>query len=365
MILKLLLALVTVTTAMPIYAQIFKLNVTDYGLGAGTPAFVNFVNAEISKIQNEINKDLPSAPPQRLMEGMANSSVMAGKGIGSDYASNMSVLLIGGAVGVGADLAKDKDTNSDISGVGVAPGLIIGTNLGFLDTRSILGMDTNRLNVYFNFMNYSLDKKISEEAGKESAANLKMLAMGIHIRYDWIKARGSKLLGWGGVKFHTGYEYNKTSIAFNSTINETVNETSSNGEVISGTISGKPAANILVNTGSIPVELSTDVQLLYILSLYTGLGLDYNFGQAKGDGALNAGNSPINCTGGVCGVGPGTTLQVKPEANIDATGKVETLLYRAFAGVQINLPWTRVFVQVDKSLSNDLVGATAGVRFVF
>lgn len=363
MILKLFLAVVTLSVATSTYAQIFKLNVTSYGAGAGNATFENFVNAEIQKIQTEINKDLPSAPPQRLMEGMANSSVMAGKGIGSDYASNMSVFLIGAGVGVGADLAKDKDTKSDISGVGVAPGFIVGTNLGFLDTSTILGMDTNRLNIYFNFLNYSLDKKMSDEPGKESSAGLKMLAMGVHIRYDWIKGSGSKLLGWGGVKFHTGYEYNRTNIDFSSTINETVNETSSNGEILNGTINGKPSAKILVNTGSIPVELSTDVQLLYILSLYTGLGVDYNFGQAKGDGALNAGNSPINCTNGACGAG--TTVQVKPEANIDATGKVETLLYRAFAGVQVNLPWTRIFVQVDKSLSNDLIGATAGLRFAF
>jgi hypothetical protein len=351
-------------------AQIFTLNVTDYGVAPGSPgynAFKNFVDSEIQKIEAEINKDLPSAPPERLMEGMANSSVMAGKGIGSDYASNMSVFLIGAGVGAGMDLAEDKTTRSDISGVGIAPGVVIGTNLSFLDTARILGMDTNRLNLYVNFMNYGHNQIINEDPGKEASAQLDMMAMGVHFRYDWIKGKGSKLLGWGGIKFHFGYEYNKTNIAFKSKINESVSETDSDGNEISGNISGTPTANILVNTHSIPLEFSTDIQILYILSLYGGLGADYSFGEASGSGALNSGTSPVTCTnpspGEACS--GGATVQVKPEANIDATGKVNPLNFRGFAGVQINLPFVRVFGQVDKSLGSDLIGATAGVRFVF
>ena len=351
-------------------AQIFRLRVSDYGVDENSPLFEqfkSFVDTEIAKIEKDINKDLPSGQPHRLMEGMANSSVMAGKGIGSDYASNMSVFLIGGGIGAGADLAKDETTDSDLSGVGVAPGLIIGTNLGFMDTAKILGMDTNRLNVYLNFMGYKHKQQLDDKPGKESSAELDMTAMGVHFRYDWIQPRGSKLLGWGGVKFHLGYEYNKTDITFNSKINENVSQTDANGNVISGDIEGSPTAKILVNTHSIPFEISTDVQLLYVLSLYGGLGVDYNFGQAKGIGSLNAAPSPVGCTnpspGELCS--GGTDVEVTPEANIDATGKVNPFTYRGFAGVQINLPYLRIFGQVDKSLGDDLIGATAGVRFVF
>ncbi|HXH73501.1 MAG TPA: hypothetical protein VNJ08_00950 [Bacteriovoracaceae bacterium] len=346
-------------------AQIFKLRITDYGAAAGNTPFESFINTEILKIESEINKELPSAPPQRLMEGMANSSVMAGKGIGSDYASNMSVLLIGAGVGVGADLEKDEATDSDLSGVGVAPGLVVGANLGFMDTKSILGMDTNRLSLYVNFMKFSKEQDLEDEPGKESSAEIDTLNLGVHLRYDWIKGKGNSFLGWGGVKLHTGWEYNKTSLQFNSKISEAVpSSTGPGGEIISGTITGAPNATIDVATHSIPFEISTDVQLLYVLSLYTGLGADLSFGQAEGGGSLNSGNSPITCTGGACG-GGGTTVQVKPEANIDATGKVDSLLFRGFAGVQFNIPFVRVFVQVDKSLGNDLIGATAGLRFVY
>src|SRR5690606_7063454 len=152
--------------------------------------------------------------------------------------------------------------------------------------------------------------------------------------------------------------YNKTDLTFSTSINEEINASGPTGEVINDTITGSPRATILVNTHSIPLEISTDVQLLYILSLYGGLGVDFNFGQAKGDGALNSGTQQITCTGGTqCG--GGININVTPEANIDATGKVNSFTSRAFAGLQFNLPYVRIFGQVDKSLGDDLIGATA------
>ena len=163
-----------------------------------------------------------------------------------------------------------------------------------------------------------------------------------------------------------GFEYNKTKFGFKSQLNETINQTATTGEVINGTITGAPEASILANTMSIPLALSTDIQILYFVSIYTGAGVDYNMGQAKGKGELNGNNSTLSCSGGgICSGGGATTVTVKPVANLDTTSKVEPFLYRAFAGVQFNLPWTRIFVQVDKSLSNDLIGATAGLRFAF
>ena len=161
-----------------------------------------------------------------------------------------------------------------------------------------------------------------------------------------------------------GFEYNKTKFGFKSQLNETINQTASTGEEISGTITGAPEASILANTTSIPLALSTDIQILYFVSIYTGAGVDYNMGQAKGKGELNGNNSTLSCTSGTLCTTP-TTITVKPAANLNTSSKVEPFLYRAFAGVQFNLPWTRIFVQVDKSLSNDLIGATAGLRFVF
>lgn len=340
-------------------AQIFKLNLTS---GTGNNTADDFIRAELLKIQNQVNKDLPSAQPKRLMEGMADSSVMAGKGIGKDYASGMDVFLIGAGVGAGADLEKDKNTDSDISGVGVAPGAVFGLDLGFMDTKHILGLDTDKLNVYFNFMSLGHEQK-SGDTGEETNAEIKATSLGIHFRYDWIEGAGSKLFGWGGVKVHFGYQYNKTELAFSSQINERIEATGPGGEVINDAITGNPKATILVNTHSIPLEVSTNIQLLYLLSLYGGLGVDYNTGEAKGDGGFNS-SETVQCTGAGACTG-GVPINISAEANIDAKGKANPFTTRGFAGVQFNLPFLRVFVQADKAFGNDLIGATAGVRIVY
>jgi hypothetical protein len=342
---------------MPIYAQIFKLTFTP---SAGVPQVVtDAINAEILKSEKEINDGLPNASnPDRLMKGMANSSVMAGKGIGSDYASNMSVILIGAGVGVGADLEKNEEANTDLSGAGIQGGLILGTNLGWMDTRSILGLDTNKLNVYVNGMSYSHET----ETGDTKAA-IDLASYGVHFSYDWIKGSGSKWLGWGGVKIHWGYEYNKTTLKFDSKISETISTTDASG-TYSATVNANPNATIDVATHSIPLEISSSVQFLYLVSLYGGLGADYNIGSATGKGDLNSTPTPLSCSLGAC-PGGATSGTITTEANIDGKGKVNPFLFRGFAGVQLNLPFIRVFVQADKALGNDLIGATAGVRFVY
>lgn len=350
-------------------AQLFNLRVTDYGVdcdgGVAEQTFCNYIDTQLAEAEADINKDLPGGQPTRLMKGMADASVFAGKGIGTDYASKMDVLLVGAGVGVGADLHKDKTTDSDLSGAAVAPGFIVGTNLSWMDSKRLMGMDTDRLNLYFNFMNYSFEKNVNDKEGEKSDVALDMMALGVHFRYDWIEGAGSKWLGWGGVKFTFGYEYNKNDISFKSQITKDAGDfgSASGGETVTGTISGRPEATIQTATHSLPIALSTDVQFLYFLTMYGGLGADYNWGQAKGKGDVNGSDSALTCTGGACGAGQ--TVTVKPEANINATGKATAFTARAFAGLQLNLPYFRVFVQADKSLASEVIGATVGARFVY
>jgi hypothetical protein len=367
--LSLTAALLFLTLSLDASAQIFKLRTRFTGNTPGNQAhddFIQAIEAEIKKLQDEINDGLPNAESGRLMQGMANASVMAGKGIGSDYASNMDVAMVGFAMGVGVDMGRDPNTDSKMSGVGVSPGLILGGNLGFIK-RPILGLDPKRLNLYFNFMSFNMDSTLNDEPGKESTANLGMKNIGTHISYQWLPSKGTKWLArWGGVKLHTGYEYNRTNIAFATSINQDLDvdiPANAGGGTATATVEGKPRASIVARTHSIPLEISTDVQLLYVLSLYTGLGTDISWGMARAQAALNATDeAQVNCSGGCPG---GIQVGITPEANIAGSGRVNPLLFRGFAGLQFNIPLVRVFVQVDKAFGNDLIGATAGLRFVY
>jgi hypothetical protein len=336
-------------------AQLFKLTITN--ASALDPDVLSALQSTLSDIENRINKDLPSTESsERLLEGMANSSVMAGKGIGSDYASRMKVFMIGGGIGVGADLEKDKATDSDLSGLGVQGGIVVGTNLGWLNTKSILGLKTDHLNVYLNYLGYEFDRKLGSDNKNSIAADLKSL--GFHVSYDLVPSKGNSIFRWGGVKVHTGYEYNSTKLTFKSKINEEVDTSVPGGEV-TGTITGNPAAGIDVATQSIPLEISTNIQLLYFISLYTGVGFDFNLGDGKAGGSLNG--EPVNLNN--TGAGPNPVVQA--EANIEGKGGVSSYLTRGFVGAQLNFPHVNVFVQVDKAFGTELIGATAGLRLLY
>lgn len=338
-------------------AQIFRLNFTP--AGGMNPIVRAAIEAEVQKVEDEINSDLPNAStPSRLMEGMANSSVLAGKGIGSDYASGMEVLLIGAGAGVGADLEKNEDADADLSGAGVQGGLILGTNLSWMDTQRILGLDTNKLNVYVNFFKYDLEK-----ASGDTDVNADLSSYGLHFSYDWIEGSDSVWFGWGGLKLHAGYEYNSTKLRFKSQIEENVQVTEAGGTYTSN-ILANPLASIDVSTHSIPVEISTSLRFLYLFTLYGGLGADYNSGMAKGSGDLNSNSATVSCSG-VCSPAPGNVGTIDTAANIDGKGDVNPFTFRGFAGLQLNLPFVRIYGQVDKAFGSELVGATAGVRFVY
>ena len=344
-------------------AQLFTVKVTDYGGIEDFALLKRIVDERVLEFQNKVNDEYPSKGPDRIMKGMANSSVMASKGIGKDYASEMNLYLIGAGVGLAADLEHDETTDSDVSGIGAATGLVIGTKARNLNIQKLGGLDTSKLSLYTNFMKLGHDQEVMNNGGVESDLHVDLLNLGLHFKYDWLPGSGDQWLGWGGVKLHWGYEYNRTKFILNNEIDK-VFSASSDQDNINGRITGSPKYEILAQTHSVPLEISSDVRFLNIFTLFGGLGTDINYGKATGKGLLNGDVTPLLCTGtGVCG--GGRIIKVQVQANLDAEGKVNPLMLRGFTGLQLNLPYFRVFGQVDKAFGTELMAISAGLRFVY
>ena len=337
-------------------AQIFDLTrLTDTGNATLNAA----IDAELQKVENDINKDIPAGDPKRLMEGMANSQAASGKGLGTDYISYFDTFMVGGGVGLGADLEKNKEYDSDLSGAGVQGGVLLGLNLSAFTDGTILGMDTRDLTLVFNAFKFDINRKADDNTIKAS-----LTSFGFMGTYKWIKGDAARWFGWDGVRVHTGYQYSSTSLKLNTTINETVNETLGGGETLNGTITGAPAAQIDSSAHSIPLEISSGVNFLYVLSFYGGLGTDYNVGSAKGKADANADDSNITCSGGAaCGGNP--VITVRSQANVNETGKVQPFFLRAFAGFQFNLPYFNFYAQGNKVFGTEVYSVATGVRLVF
>lgn len=354
MAMRFLLFITLISFSTLSFAQIIKLNADLSALPAAVQAQAQ---AEIDQLEADLNEDIPAGSPARLMEGMANSSVMSGKGISSDYITNFDAFTVGLGVGVGADLEKQPDVDSDLSGVGVAGGLVLGINVNKIFDDEIFGLETKKMNLMAHFLTYEHESDFDDGDIKAE-----LLSFGFRLNYKWIEGNGNKFLGWDGVRVHTGYEYNNTKLNFTTSVDENVNESVGGGATISGTIAGDPNSTIEVSTHSIPVEISTGFNFLYFLSLYGGLGTDINYGSAKGNADANSDNNTLTCAGGPCS---GENFTVSVLANVNEEGSVSPLLFRGFAGLQFNLPYFRLYGQVDKALGNDLIGVSAGMRLAF
>lgn len=337
-------------------AQIFDLSrITSTGNGT----LDALIDDEIQKIENDINEDIPAGDPKRLMEGMANSQAASGKGLGTDYISHFDTFMIGGGLGLGADLEENKEYDSDLSGAGVQGGLLVGLHMSAFSDSNILWMDPKRLSVVLNVFRFDIDRKADDDK-----VNAQLTSFGFMGSYRWIEGDKSRWFGWDGVRLHTGYQYSSAKIKFSTNINEVVNTTLGTGEVLSGTITGAPSAEIETITHSIPLEISSGVNFLYIVSFYGGLGTDFNMGSAKGKGNDNVDNSTITCSGGVsCGGNP--SVDVSAAANINEKASVKPFFLRAFAGFQFNLPYFNVFAQANKVFGTEVYSVATGARLVF
>lgn len=311
------------------------------------------IDDALIQVQADINQDIPLAKPDRMMEGMANAQVVSGKGLATDYISHFEAIMVGAGLGLGADLEEDKDLDSDLSGIGITGGVQLGLNMSMFADNSFLGLDPKKTTMVLNFFSLGLDRDFDDNNVKAD-----LLSFGFMGSYKWVDGNGNRLFGWDGVRIHTGYQYSKTDLTFKSQINETVNETVS-GTTLSGPLTANPSATIETSTHSIPLEISSGVNFLWILSFYGGVGTDFNMGETQGKGDLNADPTTLMYTGG------DGSVDVQTSAELDNKGEVQPLFLRGFAGFQVNLPFTRIYVHANKVFGTELYSVATGLRLAF
>jgi hypothetical protein len=296
-------------------------------------------------MEDDINKGLPDADASNYLIGMANASVMSIKGSGSDYANDVDLFVFKVSAGIGADIGDSSLSDikgNEVRGFGLSPSLMIGLNPGALfDLPEWEYFDMNKIKLFVNF--FSID--IGSIAGDEIDG--KATNFGVHARYkliDPIAWAPGKLLHWTGVDIHTGFDYSSLTI---STTQTTTESFASGGATASMT--GNVVAGAEISTMTIPIEASTGVQLGYILSMYTGLGLDISFGSAKSIANVN---TTLTATGGSEADG---TLDLGQE------GKPTSVAPRYFVGTQFNISLLKLGIQLDKSLSDEAYGINIGL----
>ncbi|MFZ4715690.1 MAG: Lsa36 family surface (lipo)protein [Bacteriovoracaceae bacterium] len=295
-------------------------------------------------LETEVNKNLPDADASNYLKGMSNSAALAGKGTGADYATNFDLFVLGvnggAAVDPGnqsaSDFASGKVDSQQLRGFGAQVNGILGLNLSLLP-----GKFFERSKFYVNAGTF--DKSSGDFKVKTSS-------FGAHYQYKLIKEKafvGFKLLHWGGVDFTTGMEFSTLDIDYSKTL--AINTTVS-GQT--ATYNGPLSVKANVKTTSIPFELTTSLQYLYILSTYVGVAGDINTGKST-----------------VTAASSGTiTVAGTPEQgaiDLGSSGKPNAFDSRWLIGQQFNFPLIKIYAQLNQSFTNNTMGAAAGVKIAW
>ncbi len=334
-----------------LYARPVELRVTDYGWLTSFQPLKDSLDFYLQGEENKLNADQPILNPSRVNSGTANASVLASKGLGTDYVDDPKKFSISLGLGAAIDNEKNVAIKDQISGAAGASSVTLGYRLD----PKLMG--------YVNlgtFMHKEIIPGDFDIAGDIDSTNL-----GVHLRYDLVEKKGSEWFGWGGLKLHTGYEYNSNRVTLSTKLDEPLELDTGGSGVLSGRLVGTPEYEVRTETHSLPLELSTSFLFLKVMSFYTGFGTDFNFGRSVGKGNLKGDVTGLACSSGIC-VSETVLPQVEARANFNSRSTVRSVTYRVFGGFQLDLPLgLHAYVQAEQMLGTRVIGASSGLKYTF
>jgi len=342
---------------LPMAAQAIDINVATtncpVGLGGAGTSTESAACTQIRQdIEKQVNGDVPEVSIDKYAEGISDSTAFAMKGQGSDYADDFDIFTIKGSLG--AAFKGDMDEPEQAEGIGLGAAVTVGVNLNLLPIDKIGGIELKNFDLFFSAMSYNTDQDLEDLTLEGDTSSL-----GMHVRWRFIEGVDiipGNMLRWGGVQIHTGYQRNSMKIDMTQSLKDQKVDAGANGSATFGDSSVK--FNIDSQTSSIPFEISTSIRALYVFTLYTGFGFDYNV----------SGNTDIDldASGTVTGdSGTASGYEASINANESGDGSISATSMRAFLGLQFNIPVVRVYVHANKGLGDDQLGVNTGVKITW
>lgn len=343
---KLMMGLVVAATTLNANAiDISVTNVTCTGAYA-SGTVCDQLDAEV---QNLVEGDLPDVSIGKYGTGISNANGFAYRGLGSDYSDHFEIA----AVKLGGGLAVEGDMNDaeTASGFGIGAAMTVGVNMGILPVDKVGPVEMKKLDVFLSFVSQNLDQDIDDATVEGDLSYFGLMA-----RYHLIEGIDfvpGNMLSWGGVYLHTGIQRSSWSVDFSQQFEDETVEVSGQDATF-----GNSSANFAIESSSltIPLEVSTYMRTAWALTFFGGAGLDIVL-SGNTDVELDASGSVIGSTGG--------SYQTDISASESDSGEADATNFRAFGGLQLNLPFVRFTAQLNKGLGNDLVGFNAGIKVLY
>ena len=312
--------------------------------GPGATSICNQVNTQLD---DAINQDLPDTNFDDYAGGISNAMSVAAAGT-ADYSDKFEYFVIKPSFGLGIS-ANDISSPETSGGAGFSGNLVFGLNMNLLPVDKIGPIDMKKLDVFVNIFSYGLDMDAGDGNFKGDIGSF-----GIHARYHLMEGSDFFLGEWGGLFLHTGFQRTTMDLSFSTPIDigQDIN--------VSGETANIQNANVAFGMESaittIPIEISTYLRFLYAFTAFGGLGMDITSGTT--DVNLDSAGDMILTSQGNANLG---------DIVLDDTssGDPNSFGFRAFAGLQLNLPFFRLYGQVQKPLGQDTLGTNFGLKVLW
>ncbi len=316
------------------------------------PAGAQQLGLQLSDLETQLSDELTAAfnllKPKDYVRALTDAQAFSNKGLGVDYASNPTAFVVGVAGNFAVSLG-DKGLGERYSErpiVGSAPNVSVMAGLNM----DLIGMDW--LTLYGNFFTQALT--IEEVSGN-------LLNWGIHAQVKFFRPQDDGLeilFQWGGIDFTTGYEYSRLKLDLEKQL-DTPLPLAGGVAATEALFGGIGTFNITTTANTIPVELSTNFRLFYVLTLFMGAGYDIQLGNGKMTINLDGDLTAANPMGGD-DIDLGTANVIASESSKPTEG-----LPRLMAGVQINLSMVKIFVQLNAIPPDRAISGGGGLRIAW
>lgn len=278
------------------------------------------------RMQDAINGAYGAMDVDGFLRSFADATAFSMRGLGVDYASDPNSLILG--VGVNFAVAASEQVTAEERPTGG-----LAANIAFMGGYNLASQGAPRWTLFAN--GFYRRGSTNELVGG-------ILSAGFHAQYRLVnpqRAEGvtTKALRWTGIDLTGGLEFTRWSLGIEDQIVTDFGVTGSGGS----------ATLVLDSTGtfdlrstamSVPIEVSTGMQIALLLSMYVGVGVDLT----AGTGTLDANLGGVMYTNDGRQVGTSTITG-------GGDNSASPLAARVLAGLQLNLWKLKVYGQVNAS----------------
>jgi hypothetical protein len=302
------------------------------------------------QVQTELDRLFQVYRLHDYVQSFGDAQGFTTRGLGVDYGSNVRYVEAGVAVSTainGNKAASDGDARTQ-------PPAGVSGNLTFMAGVS-LGAAGVPITIFGNYF---------KSHGSYHEFDSRLDNVGVHVQLKLLGSRDdsvlSKLLRWGGLDITTGFDRSHMRLQLVRDFERTIPVTNGQSFPAEVDLTSRGTFALDMRTTSIPLEVTTNVRFLYVLSAYIGGGFDWQVGGGSTltidlDGTLTG---RVPSAGASADLG-NMTLQVTQHASPSA-GRV-----RGIVGLQANLFFLKIFAQLNATPSPFLASFGAGARLVF